>query len=104
LLVGTVAVMYVRCARARDAQAAYARSCAAYLAASSVLFIVAAAASPVREVIWAIAIAASAGALRGVGTRSTDAPAVDEHHLLERMGAFTIIVCGEAFVKVAIAV
>ena len=31
-------------------------------------------------------------------------PAIDEHHLTERLGAFTIIVCGESFVKVAIAV
>src|SRR5206468_4958677 len=31
-------------------------------------------------------------------------PAIDEHHLMERLGAFTIIVCGESFVKVAIAV
>ncbi len=29
---------------------------------------------------------------------------VDARHLVERIGAFTIIVCGEAFVKVAIAV
>ena len=29
---------------------------------------------------------------------------LDEHHLVERLGALTIIVCGEAFVKVAIAV
>ncbi len=29
-------------------------------------------------------------------------PPVAEHHLVERMGAFTLIVCGEAFVKVAI--
>jgi len=28
--------------------------------------------------------------------------AIDERHIVERMGAFTIIVCGEAFLKVAI--
>jgi low temperature requirement protein LtrA len=37
-------------------------------------------------------------------TRLVDFPPVDEEHLVERLGAFTIIVCGEAFVKVAIAV
>ena len=31
-------------------------------------------------------------------------PPLDEAHLVERLGAFTIIVCGESFVKVAIAV
>ena len=36
--------------------------------------------------------------------RLVDFPPLDEAHLVERLGAFTIIVCGEAFVKVAIAV
>ena len=36
--------------------------------------------------------------------RLVDFPPIDEEHLVERLGAFTIIVCGEAFVKVAIAV
>ena len=39
------------------------------------------------------------------GTRTTGGgTGIHEDHLVERMGAFTIIVCGEAFVKVAIAV
>ena len=37
-------------------------------------------------------------------TRLGEFPPIDEGHLLERFGAFTIIVCGESFVKVAIAV
>ena len=41
--------------------------------------------------------------LAGTGGRGDGAP-IDERHLVERMGALTIIVCGEAFVKVAIAV
>ena len=36
--------------------------------------------------------------------RPAAVPASTSDHLVERMGAFTIIVCGEAFVKVAIAV
>jgi low temperature requirement protein LtrA len=36
--------------------------------------------------------------------RLVDFPPIDEQHLVDRLGAFTIIVCGEAFVKVAIAV
>jgi low temperature requirement protein LtrA len=34
----------------------------------------------------------------------TDFSDSDERHLLERMGAFTLIVCGEAFVEIAISV
>jgi low temperature requirement protein LtrA len=34
--------------------------------------------------------------------RPGDYPPVDQHHLVDRMGEFTIIVCGESFVKVAI--
>jgi low temperature requirement protein LtrA len=37
-------------------------------------------------------------------TRLAEFPPIDEGHLVERLGAFTIIVCGESFVKVAIAV
>jgi low temperature requirement protein LtrA len=54
--------------------------------------------------MWAIGIVVSFGPLRLRTREAAHAPAVDEHHLLERMGALTIIVCGEAFVKVAIAV
>ena len=36
--------------------------------------------------------------------RQRGVPPIDEEHLVERMGAFTIIVLGETFVKVAIAV
>jgi low temperature requirement protein LtrA len=34
----------------------------------------------------------------------SDFPGSSEKHLLDRMGAFTLIVCGEAFVEIAIAV
>ena len=34
--------------------------------------------------------------------RPADFPPLDQHHLVHRMGEFTIIVCGESFVKVAI--
>jgi low temperature requirement protein LtrA len=99
-LLATVVLMYARAARARVPGTAYATRRAYYLGASAALFLVAAAVPGVRGVVWAVAIAVGAGPL---GTRD-DVPALDEHHLFERMGAFTIIVCGEAFVKVAIAV
>jgi low temperature requirement protein LtrA len=34
--------------------------------------------------------------------RPADFPPLDQHHLVHRLGEFTIIVCGESFVKVAI--
>lgn len=37
-----------------------------------------------------------------IGGRNPALPAIDHPHLIERMGAFTIIVCGESFVKVAL--
>jgi low temperature requirement protein LtrA len=36
--------------------------------------------------------------------RVSDFPGSNEKHLLDRMGAFTLIVCGEAFVEIAISV
>lgn len=41
-------------------------------------------------------------ALTVVSVRHPDFPGLDRAHLSERLGAFTIIVCGESFVKVAI--
>jgi low temperature requirement protein LtrA len=41
-------------------------------------------------------------ALIVVSVRHPDFPGLDRAHLSERLGAFTIIVCGESFVKVAI--
>jgi low temperature requirement protein LtrA len=101
-LLATVVLMYARCARRGDRapSTTYAMHRAYYLGASAVLFLVAAAVPDVRGVVWAVALAVGVGP---PGARD-DAPALDEHHLFERMGALTIIVCGEAFVKVAIAV
>jgi low temperature requirement protein LtrA len=36
--------------------------------------------------------------------RVGDFPGSSEKHLLDRMGAFTLIVCGEAFIEIAISV
>src|SRR5262249_41579035 len=93
-------LMYARRAHAHASGTPYARHRAYYLGASAAMFLVAAAVPDVRGVVWAVAIAIGLGPF---GARN-DAPAIDEQHLLERMGALTIIVCGEAFVKVAIAV
>jgi low temperature requirement protein LtrA len=105
VLLATVAVMYWRCAHRGGEGARYARARSTYLFASAAVFAVAAGVPVFRGAIWAAALALSAGPFgsRRVSVRAAT-PAIDEHHLTDRMGVFTIIVCGEAFVKVAIVV
>jgi low temperature requirement protein LtrA len=104
-LIGTVAIMYARQARTHDRAAKYAMTRAGWLAASGVVFILASAVpGSARGVVWVVGLALSVEPALRRASPTDGAPAVDEHHLLERMGALTIIVCGEAFVKVAIAV
>jgi low temperature requirement protein LtrA len=104
-LIATVAMMYARCGRGRREHAAYARSRAAFLGTSAAIFVVAALVADARGLIWLLALVVSLGPVRWRNDAPTPgAPALDERHLLERMGTFTIIVCGEAFVKVAVAV
>jgi low temperature requirement protein LtrA len=104
-LVATIAIMYWRAARAHGPHAAFAGRLAGIHAVAAVIFL---ASVPLPE-IGRIAGAAVGMAVMifPAAARSLhlgDYPPIDEHHLLERLGAFTIIVCGEAFVKVAIAV
>jgi low temperature requirement protein LtrA len=105
LLIATVAVMYWRAARRGGEDATFARGLAALNGAAAVCFFVAA---PLPEVLR-VALAAVGITVVVVPAlvrsgRLSRFPAIDEHHLVERLGAFTIIVCGESFVKVAIAV
>ena len=106
-LVATVAIMYARHAlHPTTAPQGTRWPRARWLAASSAVFL---AATIVPDVGAGRRLGGRARAQRRTGacgsSSPTDgAPGVDEHHLLERMGALTIIVCGEAFVKVAIAV
>jgi low temperature requirement protein LtrA len=104
-LVASVGVMYWRAARANGPYAAFANRLAAIHTLAAVCFAVAAPLPEVGRVIGAavgMAVMIVPAALRS--THLTDFPPIDEEHLVERLGAFTIIVCGEAFVKVAIAV
>jgi low temperature requirement protein LtrA len=104
-LIGTVAIMYARHAHLHDRAAHYALRRARWLAASAAVFAVAAIVpGAVRGLVWVVALALSVEPALRRSSPTDGAPGVDEHHLLERMGALTIIVCGEAFVKVAIAV
>jgi low temperature requirement protein LtrA len=81
-------------ARARRNE--YAVACLPLLAAGLV-------GGPARYVLWGIGILTfvvpSLAYVEGKGR--VEEP-LDEHHLVERLGLLTIIVCGEAFVKVAL--
>ena len=104
-LVGTVAIMYARAARRHVTSSRYARRRAAWLTGAAVVFAVAAALpKDARGVVWVVALLLTFEPALRTRQPGSDVPPVDQHHLLERMGALTIIVCGESFVKVAIAV
>ena len=102
----TVAFMYFRAARlSGSSDHRYAMRLAVLNAVSAACFFVAA---PLPEsgrlflsaVSLVLLVISSVVMLQ----RVDDFPARDEEHLLERMGAFTLIVCGEAFVEIAISV
>ncbi len=104
-LVATVAVMYWRAARADSPHAEFARTMTRIHAGAALCFLVVAPLPEAARIAGAaigMAVMILPAAVRS--TRLADFPPIDESHLVERMGAFTIIVCGEAFVKVAIAV
>jgi low temperature requirement protein LtrA len=104
-LVASVAVMYWRAAREGGPHAGFARQLAVIHALGAVCFVVVAPLpEPVRITGAALGMAIMMVPAVRRSTHLADYPPVDESHLVERMGAFTIIVCGEAFVKVAIAV
>jgi low temperature requirement protein LtrA len=104
-LVATVAVMYWRAARKRGPHAAFARRLSGIHALAALIFLVAAPLPEIGRIAGAavgMAVMILPAAARSL--HLGDFPPIDEEHLVERLGAFTIIVCGEAFVKVAIAV
>jgi low temperature requirement protein LtrA len=97
--------MYWRAAHRGGPNAGFARQLAALNTAAAACFLIAA---PMPEVVRIVGAAVGlAVVLLPALVRSGRLgafPAIDEAHLVERLGAFTIIVCGESFVKVAIAV
>lgn len=105
LLVASVAAMYWRAAHAGGPDAAFARRLAGLNAVAAACFFVAAPLpEPAQIGLSAVGLAVVILPAIVRSTRIADFPPIDEHHLVERLGAFTIIVCGESFVKVAIAV
>jgi low temperature requirement protein LtrA len=104
-LVASVAIMYWRAARARGPHSAFAGRLSVVHALAAVIFLASAPLPESGRVVGAalgMAVMILPAAVRSM--HIGDYPPIDEEHLVERLGAFTIIVCGEAFVKVAIAV
>jgi low temperature requirement protein LtrA len=103
LLVLTLAVMYARGARRGIGPVPFARRRALEYLVAALLFAGSAALpEAARVTVWTIAFIVTVLPAVAYVTSVRPPPPVAEHHLVERMGAFTLIVCGEAFVKVAI--
>lgn len=97
--------MYTRAARTSvtGADDARRRALAAWIGVG--LFLVAAIVPwPIIPGAWVAGLVALIVSTLGGTSETGGGTGINEQHLVERMGAFTIIVCGEAFVKVAIAV
>ncbi len=104
-LIGTVAVMYGREARARGPLGPYAIRRATWATGSVLVFVLAGAVPvEVREPLWVLGLGITIIPAVVQSSRMRLSAPIDEAHIVERMGAFTIIVCGEAFLKVAIQV
>jgi low temperature requirement protein LtrA len=104
-LVASVAVMYTRAARTRPTGADDARQRAGAAWVGVGVFLLAAVVPwPFCTAAWIVGFVALVVSTLAATRGSDDRVPIDERHLVERMGALTIIVCGEAFVKVAIAV
>jgi len=106
LLLLTVAFMYFRGARLRRSpDRGYALRLAALNACAAACFFVAAMLPESGRLVLA---AASLALLVILSTRMLHRAEAfsksDEQHLVDRMGAFTLIVCGESFIEVAISV
>ena len=103
LLVLSLAVMYGRGARRGIGPVPWARRRAIEYLIAAVVFAVAAALPETgRVTLWIVGFVVTVLPAVAYVTSVRPPPLVAEHHIVERMGAFTLIVCGEAFVKVAV--
>jgi low temperature requirement protein LtrA len=104
LLVADVAIMYGRKASAAGRLGALAGARRNGYALAAVTMLAAAFVdSPARYVLWGIAILIIVVPALGYRFgRDSGEVGFDEHHLVERLGLLTIIVCGESFVKVSL--
>ena len=105
LLLVTVAIMFARGGRQVEPERRFARQMASVSAAAAVLFFVATTLDESQRLALSVVglVVAVAPAIVLLH-RATDFSATEERHLVERMGAFTLIVCGESFVEVALSV
>jgi low temperature requirement protein LtrA len=98
-----LAGMYWHASRTADEYGTFARNMAWLHGISGVVLLVSV---PFAEVVQLVlsAVAFAMLILPAIvrATRPVQYPPLDQHHLVDRMGEFTIIVCGESFVKVAI--
>ena len=101
----TVGFMYFRAARrSGSSDRGYAMRLAILNAVTAACFFVAAPIPEIgRLILSAVAVVLLIASIAML-QRTDDFSGIDEEHLLERMGAFTLIVCGEAFVEIAISV
>jgi low temperature requirement protein LtrA len=105
LLLLTVAIMYFRSSRRPGPDKSYASRMASLNGVMGVIFGIAAL-LPETARLWlcgaslVILVVPSIGLLHQMQEFSEDA----ERHITDRMGAFTLIVCGESFVEIALSV
>ena len=103
VLILLVAAMYWHASRTAAEHRHFARSMARLHALSGLLLLLSVPFSEtVQLILTAVAFAVLLVPAVVRAARPADFPPLDQHHLVHRMGEFTIIVCGESFVKVAI--
>lgn len=101
LLTLSVALTYARSSRTNTVKADFARRRAMEYVLATAIFVVAGfLPEGVRIAAWVLGLAVT---IAPAIAHATTAPPLSEPNLIERLGALTIIMCGEAFVKVALA-
>jgi low temperature requirement protein LtrA len=101
LLTVTVALTYLRTSRQHVDKAAFARRRAIeYAIAGAIIVVAGFLPEAPRIALWVIGLGVT---IVPAIAHCTTAPPLEERQLIERLGALTIIMCGEAFVKVALA-
>jgi low temperature requirement protein LtrA len=104
LLIADVAIMYARTARRGGALGTFSAERRNEYAIATIPMLAAVFVdAPARFVLWGAAIVIVVLPALGYrfGRRAGEV-GFDEHHLVERLGLLTIIVCGESFVKVSL--
>jgi low temperature requirement protein LtrA len=105
LLLLTIATMYVRAARRSGVDQRYAGRMAALNTVVGIVFIAAALLpETARLVVCGLGLTLLVVPSIGLLHQMQEFSEADERHIVERMGAFTLIVCGESFVEIALSV